>query len=419
MAYSIAAGPTVETHTTATSLAIDGVTAAVGTVVIVGMVADNGHTSGTSSFDNIVDSANNSWTVDTTVNRTAAGAPNDGTTLRVAHAVITNALVAGTITIGYLESIVSKSAVTWIVTPNGRKLESYGVAMTDSNFSQTPSSGAISVSLTDTIMAFLGDQRAASPAGDADTTNGAWSTRTFANAGTGVQATSESLMSQYKTPTAAGNQTWDADLGLAIQWALAVILFGYRVEAALAVTSGTDTAALTARAVYDGALGAAETMDILSAAAHAVDDLILAATDPTDGAYFTDSMVAALLDAHEPVDFAAFSISEVIHDSHASWLDPMRRRVAHAIEQHADGVVLLRRSGRSFELNAVVRGAAAEFIDGTQILATDLMLVVEPVSPPPTITDLIYLDGKRQVVKRILPVPAAGTPAMFKIFVAS
>lgn len=297
MGYSIAAGPTVETHTTATSLVISGVTAPVGSLVIVGLSADNGHASGTSSYDSIVDSASNSWTVDATVNRTAAGAANDGVTLLLAHSVITNALAGGTITIGYLESIVAKCAVTWIVSPDGRKLESYTVPATASNGSQTPSSGAVSVSLTDTIIGFIADQRAGAPPVDSDTTNGSWSTHTYSIASTGVQSTSVAIGSQYKTPSAAGDQTFDSDLGVVAQWALATILLSYRVECALSVTSGTDQASFVATAVWDVVLDATEGADLAAFTDHEVDLAALASREAADRAALlltTDKVIASI-----------------------------------------------------------------------------------------------------------------------------
>lgn len=89
-----------------------------------------------------------------------------------------------------------------------------------------------------------------------------------------------------------------------------------------------------------------------------------------------------------------------------------------------------------YALDARVDGVAAEHVDGTLILATDRVVIMspkarhtysdgEPVTGTPTVdleprpSDVLQIDGKDEVIKKIEAVPAAGPAAMFHIFVAA
>lgn len=81
-----------------------------------------------------------------------------------------------------------------------------------------------------------------------------------------------------------------------------------------------------------------------------------------------------------------------------------------------------------YTLDAVVTGVAADKVDETLILATDLQVVASPrarlsdgtqVDVVPQASDIITIDGEAKVIKRVDPHPAAGDAARFDIFVAS
>lgn len=72
-----------------------------------------------------------------------------------------------------------------------------------------------------------------------------------------------------------------------------------------------------------------------------------------------------------------------------------------------------------FTLNAVVRGAPFNYVDGSLIVASDLM-VTAAVHPDvtPQMGDTITIGGGTpKPVKKIEAMPAAGTPVAFLIFV--
>jgi hypothetical protein len=80
-----------------------------------------------------------------------------------------------------------------------------------------------------------------------------------------------------------------------------------------------------------------------------------------------------------------------------------------------------------YTLDARVDGVAAEFIDGTTVIATDRMVIASPkatlggnvVDIVPQMSDTLSIDGAVAVVKKIEAVPAAGPAARFNIFIAS
>lgn len=88
-----------------------------------------------------------------------------------------------------------------------------------------------------------------------------------------------------------------------------------------------------------------------------------------------------------------------------------------------------------YALDARVDGVSAGYVDGTTVLATDVMVIASPkathtlsdgepadgaiVDVVPTMTDVLRIDGQEKAIKKIEAVPAAGPPARYHIFVAS
>lgn len=123
----------------------------------------------------------------------------------------------------------------------------------------------------------------------------------------------------------------------------------------------------------------------------------------------------------------------------------MARNVARQIGRYGSGAITLTRSTSGaptpetpwtpgdptvevYELDARLDGVTADQIDGTTIVATDLMVIASPkardaggdvVDIVPTMADVIAIDGAAKVVKKIEAVPAAGPAARFHIFIAS
>lgn len=73
---------------------------------------------------------------------------------------------------------------------------------------------------------------------------------------------------------------------------------------------------------------------------------------------------------------------------------------------------------RKYRVNAVVRGVSQRFVDGELITASDLQATIEAGVIVPEMGDRIEVDGTRHVIKRIVPIPAAGTAAAYTIIFA-
>ena len=79
-----------------------------------------------------------------------------------------------------------------------------------------------------------------------------------------------------------------------------------------------------------------------------------------------------------------------------------------------------------YTLNAVVRGVTFQHIDGTLILAGDLIvtcavkatLAGADADVVPQMNDALTIGGKSHAIKKIEPKPATGTPVAYLIFVA-
>lgn len=122
----------------------------------------------------------------------------------------------------------------------------------------------------------------------------------------------------------------------------------------------------------------------------------------------------------------------------------MARNVARQIGRYGSGTVTLIRTTTGtpdpatpwipgtpttavYTLSARVDGVVAEHVDGTTILATDLMVIASPqatlegapVDLVPGLSDTLAIDGATKAIKKIDAVPAAGAAARFHIFVAS
>lgn len=69
--------------------------------------------------------------------------------------------------------------------------------------------------------------------------------------------------------------------------------------------------------------------------------------------------------------------------------------------------------------------ASAKYIDGTLIVATDLVVtcaaplrLAQMPDTEPMMTDIVSIDGRARTLKKIVQVPAAGVVVAFKVFVS-
>jgi hypothetical protein len=116
-----------------------------------------------------------------------------------------------------------------------------------------------------------------------------------------------------------------------------------------------------------------------------------------------------------------------------TFYDEIRDVASEVLKEFKQGTIALRRTTDtpdpstpwipgapttvSYDLDAVVRGVTKDRIDGTLILAGDLVVTCAVPAVVPDIADVIVIDGVDHVVKRVEPVPAAGTAAAYRLFV--
>lgn len=69
------------------------------------------------------------------------------------------------------------------------------------------------------------------------------------------------------------------------------------------------------------------------------------------------------------------------------------------------------------DLVAVVSGIAAEFVDGSTVLASDRQVLCAPPAMGIRPGDILTIDGKPVTLIRQVPIPAAGEPAALRVIV--
>ena len=207
MAITISNLTTANSTTSATTLAITGVTAAIGDLLIVVVAADNNGTSGALSMtSSMTDSGGANTYTNRMLGLNDPGAAAAGASLGVWTCPVTSALSAATITANFSPATTAKCAVVYKVT--GALYSAIGTAVTPVNIT-AHSANAVSVTSGDCIVGVWGTETNAAPTWDSDTTNGSWSTAYTAVANAGTATTSMYVGAQYKTVNATGSQTFN------------------------------------------------------------------------------------------------------------------------------------------------------------------------------------------------------------------
>jgi hypothetical protein len=221
MALTISNTGTVGNTTSSATLAITGITAAVGDWLVVHVAADNNGTAGAASLSTtMTDSAGNTFVNRSITNRTA-GAVADGVTLGLWTAEVTSAISNGSITVNFSPSTPAKAAVVKRVAPGaGEVVEFVEVGPGASGSGTAYSITATAVQSGHTIFGATGLEQTTAAAADTDTTNGSWSSAYTAAGSTGTNGTSISITSQHKTVTATGNQVYNTSSGSTRDWAI-------------------------------------------------------------------------------------------------------------------------------------------------------------------------------------------------------
>lgn len=196
---------------------------AAGSFGILCVTADNSNGSSGNFPSSVVDTAGNTWRAYPTVN--SGGATNANFDRVIYTSDLPNGLTsAGSLTVTYTATAVV--AKTWTFTEvvpatAGDIILIRGSANTAASATGTPTLNSVPGAIVGDFVLGLGAAESADTwTGDADTTNGSWST--MQHTGVGAGATGMSIITQWKiTTTASGGQTYNptltsADAGLII-----------------------------------------------------------------------------------------------------------------------------------------------------------------------------------------------------------
>jgi len=70
-----------------------------------------------------------------------------------------------------------------------------------------------------------------------------------------------------------------------------------------------------------------------------------------------------------------------------------------------------------YTLDATATGVSEEYVDGTQIIATDTEVTAAVFGAVPTSEGTLTIDGQALQIVGIKQIPAAGTPVVWKLIV--
>jgi len=113
--------------------------------------------------------------------------------------------------------------------------------------------------------------------------------------------------------------------------------------------------------------------------------------------------------------------------------DSRQKRATNQLEKYSQGVITyLARGSKSGDawkptiasdtshpLDGVVKGVSKEYVDGTHIVSTDLQATVEVFAVDPLIDGRLDIDGEIFQIKKIIQLPAAGTPIAWRLIIGS
>lgn len=160
------------------------------------------------------DSAGNLWSF-ATFSLNDPNTVNNGSALTVITAPISTFTTGNTITYGFATATVAKA---WTLTEVVSSTGGVRLPITGTQFaSNTDSTATPTITSIDTIptgefiLGVVGRENNGTRTGDADTTNGSWSTAQ--STGFGTTTSGQEIISQFKVVTGAGTQTYNPTFG--------------------------------------------------------------------------------------------------------------------------------------------------------------------------------------------------------------
>jgi hypothetical protein len=246
------------------------ITASVADWLVAVPAADNNGTNGAASLTSVTDSQGNTWKQRALINQDP-GAAAAGATLGIYVCEgVTNALSSGTVTANFSPNTASKAIQVYRVQPGAGEVVQFVASDTTGSAGSTTTHSAATVSVTqdDTIIGCAAVETGTpSVTGDSDTTNGSWSTVLIRVANTGTDSTSMNSVSQYKTVTATGNQSWACTTGSARNSARSYLILravAAAIDGDLDKVEAVDSLASTGALAIAGSLTKTDASDTIS-----------------------------------------------------------------------------------------------------------------------------------------------------------
>jgi len=185
-----------------------------GSFAVLCVAYDNAGSGGSDPFVSISDTKNNTWT--SSINRlNDPGAASAGSTLRIFLSSQGTGILTTSDRVRINFGSVSVTAKAWTFTEISSSLSGYfptfNIASGSALTTATPSITSTSIPSASLILGAVGREANGTKAGDADTTNGSWSTAQAT--GSGATTSGHEIITQFKIVNANGTQTFNPTFG--------------------------------------------------------------------------------------------------------------------------------------------------------------------------------------------------------------
>lgn len=212
MALTISqAGSATSTTSSSTLVVTPSVSFSANDGVVVCVAADNSAALGEISISSVSDSQSNTYTLIRNV-KSQGGSINNLASAAIYLCAVTNAIsTSDSITVNFSPNTPSKAVVIYkIACASGKKPSNTNSSATSpSSDSTSLSRSTVTIPANDAVFMVAGIETNESVTADTDTLRGSWSSAYSATADTGTLATSMQVVTQYKTVTSSGTQTWN------------------------------------------------------------------------------------------------------------------------------------------------------------------------------------------------------------------
>jgi hypothetical protein len=212
---------TTATRTTAGATLTFTITAAIGDWLVIAIAADNAGTNGAASLQtNASDTVGNLYLNRGGIINRDPGAASAGCSLGIWTCEVNNTMSSTVATFNLSPNTTRVAGMVYkVVAASGfvPRFDSVGAGAVGGGTTSTITATGVPNGYT--IFGATATEHTAIPTGDADTTNGSWSTIYGVASSSGTATTSMAVGAQWKTVNATGDQTFNPSFGATRDWA--------------------------------------------------------------------------------------------------------------------------------------------------------------------------------------------------------